>query len=76
MARMEREAEALQVDFKAVESRHGDDVLNLMIACGYLAKLLRNPAVERYLAKRDADLVEQLRTIISATSPDRDWIQA
>jgi hypothetical protein len=35
MARMEREAEALQVDFKAVESRHGDDVLNLMIACGY-----------------------------------------
>jgi len=76
MARIEREAETLQVDFKAVESRHGDDVLNLMIACGYLAKLLRNSAVERYIAKRDADLVEQLRAIIAATSPDREWVQA
>jgi hypothetical protein len=72
---MEKEAEALQVDFKAVESRHGDDVLNLMIACGYLAKLFRNTAVERYMKKRDGELVEQLQSIIAATSPDRDWVQ-
>jgi hypothetical protein len=75
MARMERETETLQVDFKAVESRHGDDVLNLMIACGYVSKLLRNSAIERYLVKREGDLVEQLRSIIAATSPDRDWTQ-
>jgi ParB-like chromosome segregation protein Spo0J len=76
MARMERESESLQVDFKEVEARHGDDVLNLMIACGYISKLLRNQAVERYMSKREAGIVEQLRAVISATSPDRDWSKA
>jgi ParB-like chromosome segregation protein Spo0J len=75
MARMERETEALQVDFKAIEASHGDDVLNLMIACGYVSKILRNAAIERYLVRREGDLVEQLRDIIAATSPDRDWMQ-
>jgi hypothetical protein len=46
-----------------------------MIACGYLAKLFRNTAVERYMKKRDGELVEQLQSIIAATSPDRDWVQ-
>jgi hypothetical protein len=73
MANMERETKALHIDFKAVEVRHGDDVLNLMIACGYLSKILRNAAFERFLVKHEGDLVEQLRDIIAATSPDRDW---
>lgn len=73
VAKMERETDTLQVDFRAVETRYGDDVLNLMIGCGYVAKLLRNVAVERYLMKRDEGMVDQLRQIIAATSPDREW---
>ena len=36
MARMEREMEALQRDFKGIESSYGETVLNLMVASGSL----------------------------------------
>jgi len=42
MARMEHEMEGLQRDFKAVEASYGDSVLNLVIAAGYVAKLIAN----------------------------------
>src|SRR5262249_33512570 len=48
MARMEREMEAVQRDFKAVEASYGDDVLQLVIASGYLAKLIANTEIARY----------------------------
>jgi hypothetical protein len=35
--RMEREMETLQCDLKSVESRYGEDVLQLLIASGYLS---------------------------------------
>ena len=37
MARMERETEKVQRDLKTVESRYGEDVLQLVIASGYQA---------------------------------------
>jgi hypothetical protein len=43
---MEREMGALQQDFKAVEASYGDDVLHLVIASGYLAKLVNNPEID------------------------------
>src|SRR3990167_7021248 len=48
MARMEREMEKVQRDLKTVESRYGEDVLELVIASGYLAKLTRNTGIKRY----------------------------
>jgi hypothetical protein len=35
MARMEREMDGLQREFKAVSASYGDTVLNLMVAAGY-----------------------------------------
>src|SRR5213595_1040041 len=49
MARMEREMNSVQQDLKTVESRYGDDVLHLVIASGYLSKLLNNKEIKRYL---------------------------
>jgi ParB-like chromosome segregation protein Spo0J len=70
MARMEREMESLQRDFKAVESSYGDDVLNLVIASGYLSKLLGNRKVERYLGQQHPEILAEFRAIISAVSLD------
>jgi hypothetical protein len=50
MARMEREMAGLQQDMKSVESRYGDDVLHLVIASGYLSKLVGNVPIKRYLS--------------------------
>ena len=70
MARMEREMEAVQQDLKAVESRYGDDVLHLVIACGYVSKLVKNREIKRYLTHHHAEIQAELVAIISATSLD------
>lgn len=72
MARMEREMESLQQDFKAVDATYGDDVLALVIAIGYLSKLIANRKIERYLSQHHAEILSQFRTIIEAASLDRD----
>jgi ParB-like chromosome segregation protein Spo0J len=76
MARMEREMETLQRDFKAVEASYGDDVLHLVIASGYLSKLVSNPEIERYLQRRHPELIEEFRSIIVATSLDQPSLAA
>lgn len=72
MARMEREMESLQQDFKAVDATYGDDVLALVIAIGYLSKVITNRKIERYLSQHHAEILSQFRTIIAAASLDRD----
>jgi ParB-like chromosome segregation protein Spo0J len=71
MARMEREMAALQQDFKAVESSYGDDVLHLVIASGYLTKLVNNPEIERYLTRHHPEILSQFRAIVAAASIDQ-----
>jgi len=70
MAKMEREMETLQRDFKAVEASYGDDVLNLVIATGYLSKLVANPEIARYLESRHPEYINEFRVIIAAASLD------
>jgi hypothetical protein len=70
LARMEREMETLQQDLKSVESRYGDDVLNLVIASGYLTKLIGNREIKRYLGQHHPELLAEFLTVISATSLD------
>ncbi len=71
MDRMEREMETLQRDFKAVEASYGDDVLNLVIATGYLSKLVSNPEITRYLSAHHPEYLEGFKTIIAAASLDQ-----
>lgn len=71
MARMEREMDKLQRDLKTVESRYGEDVLQLVIASGYLSKLVANPEIKRYLNQHHPEILTEFRTIISATSLDQ-----
>jgi ParB-like chromosome segregation protein Spo0J len=71
MARMEREMEKLQRDLKTVESRYGEDVLQLVIASGYLSKLVGNAEVKRYLSQHHPEILSEFRAIIAATSLDQ-----
>jgi ParB-like chromosome segregation protein Spo0J len=70
MARMEREMASLTQDFRALEASYGDDVLHLVVAGGYLNRLLSNPLIERYLVSRHPELVDEFRAIITASSLD------
>jgi len=71
MARMEREMEKLQRDLKTVESRYGEDVLQLVIASGYLSKLVANAEIKRYLDQYHPEILSEFRAIIAATSLDQ-----
>jgi hypothetical protein len=68
IAKMEKEMETLQRDLKLVEDLHGTQVLNLVLACGYLTKLFGNARVKRYLDQHHADICGELKSISETSS--------
>jgi len=68
MAKMEREMANLQGQYKMVEQTYGQDVLNLVLARGYLAKLLENKQVVRYLKQRQSEVLAEFETIVQTVS--------
>lgn len=71
MARMEREMDKVQRDLKGIESRFGEDVLALVVASGYLGKLVRNAGIKRYLTKHHPEILAEFESIISKASNDQ-----
>lgn len=57
MARMEAEMEGLQKDFQLIEDSYAVDVMSLTFAKGYLAALLGNARVVKYLAGNQPDIL-------------------
>ncbi len=68
MVKMEREMEGLQGQYKLVEQTYGHDVLNLVLARGYLVKLLENPTVARCLAQKFPELLSEFETLVKAVA--------
>jgi hypothetical protein len=68
VSKMEAEMETLQRDLKLVEESHGTQVLNLVLARGYLSKLFGNIRVARYLEQHHADLYRELQTVLESSS--------
>lgn len=71
MARMEREMSNLQGQYKLVEQTYGQDVLNLVLAKGYLAKLLENESARQYVSQHHPDLMMEFESIIATISLDQ-----
>ena len=61
IARMERELAALQTQVKSVEETYGVDNLHLTVARGYVAKLLANGRVARWLASTGRNISANFR---------------
>jgi hypothetical protein len=76
MARMEHEMSLVQNRFKAIEQSYGTDVLNLVLARGYLTKLLKNKAVLSYLRRHQPDFMDEFSAIVAAGSLDEDPVGA
>jgi len=71
MAKMEREMSNLQERYKMVEQTYGEDVLNLVLAKGYLTKLLENKPVARYLRQRHSEVLAEFEVIVQTVSLDQ-----
>ncbi|WGK89273.1 plasmid partitioning protein RepB C-terminal domain-containing protein [Pseudomonas migulae] len=70
LARMEREMEKLFHDYKVVEDTLGETMLFLVVAKGYLARLLRNETISGYLNRFHGELLVELTAIMDAVSSD------
>ncbi|MBF0247215.1 MAG: chromosome partitioning protein [Alphaproteobacteria bacterium] len=70
IARMEREMERLQHEYRNVEETLGDTMFTLVVAKGYLNKLLKNETVADYLDRHHASLLGELRTVMDAIGAD------
>ena len=63
IARLERELVSLQSQIKSVEDDYGIDNLHLTVAKGYIAKLLGNARVVRWLAQNRHDYLGELQNV-------------
>lgn len=70
MVKMEREMGNLQGQLKLVEKSYGQDVLLLVLARGYLGKLVDNKAVLRFLKQRQPDVLAEFENIVQTVALD------
>lgn len=70
IARMEREMERLQQEYGNVEEILGDTMFTLVVAKGYLSKLLKNDAIADYLNRHHGPMLSELRMVMDAVGAD------
>ncbi len=63
IARMERELASLQTQVKSVEDSYGIDNLHLTVARGYIAKLLGNVRIVRWLSNHRQEYLTEFQRI-------------
>ena len=63
VALMERESVSLEREFRIAEKSYGTDHLDLVLANGYLGKLLGNARVVRYLAQHHGDILTEFQRL-------------
>lgn len=71
MAKMEREMGNLQEQFKLAEQTYSQDILNLVLTKGYLAKLMANEAILRHLTKHHTDVLNEFGNIVRMAALDK-----
>jgi RepB plasmid partitioning protein len=68
LARMEGELTRLQQGITSIQDTYGQDHLHLTVVRGYLAKLVGNPKIVKYLEKRQPEFLSEFRNIVQMTS--------
>jgi ParB-like chromosome segregation protein Spo0J len=63
VALMERESASLDREFKLVEQTYGADHLDLVLAAGYVTRLLSNVRIVRYLAQHHVAILAEFQKI-------------
>jgi hypothetical protein len=72
--KMQRELGSLLNDFEIMES-HGADMLCLLVASGYISKLINNREIESYLGQNHPEILQEFRTIVATGLLDDSSIE-
>ena len=58
----------VQEHYKDAELNYGSDLLNLVLARGYLAKLLSNAAVKTFIERQEPEILEHFELVVNTVS--------
>lgn len=76
IVKLEREMSQVQEKYKHAEENYGSELLNLVVAKGYLKKLMENEAVRSYVARHAAEILEQFELVLNTISMEEAVEQA
>ncbi len=68
IVKLEKEMSQVQTQYKDAEQNYGSDLLNLVVAKGYLTKLLSNDAVNSYIQRHEPEILEQFELVVNTVS--------
>ncbi|HBR98299.1 MAG TPA: hypothetical protein DD979_13125 [Gammaproteobacteria bacterium] len=68
IVRLEKEMNQVQVKYKDAEENYGSELLNLVVAKGYLARLVANPAVKSYIGRHAPEILEHFDLVVNTVS--------
>ena len=60
---MQRESENIDRDFRVIEKSYGSDHLDLVLAIGYVSRLLGNARVVRHLAQHQSSILSEFQKV-------------
>ena len=60
---MEQETANLDREFRAIEQDYGSDHLDLVLALGYVSRILNNARAVRHLAKFHPDILSEFQRL-------------
>ena len=58
----------IHLNIKLLEQNYAQDTLNLVLATGYLKKLLGNNKIEQYLARNYTEIYSEFESIIKSNT--------
>jgi hypothetical protein len=68
LVKLEKEMSQVEATYKEAENHYGSDLLNLVVAKGYLTKLLANAAVKSYIARKEPEILSHLELVANTVS--------
>jgi hypothetical protein len=68
IVKLEKEMSQVQTQYKDAEENYGSDLLNLVVAKGYLTKLLGNDAVKSYITRHEPEILEHFELVVNTVS--------
>ena len=70
IVKLEKEMSQVQRKYKDAEANYGSDLLNLVVARGYLSKLISTPTVKDYLTQNHPDILDTFELVVNTVSMD------
>jgi len=68
IAKLEKEMGQVHTQYQDAEQHYGSDLLNLVLAKGFLTKLLTNDSVKDYIGRNASEILEHFERVVNTVS--------